>query len=61
VKRATHYAAMNQFMNWDNDPGWTERVVAKAMELDQKVASAGSTSAIARVAPEMVTRDLSEE
>ena len=52
---------MNQFMNWDNDPGWTERVVAKAMELDQKVASAGSTSAIARVAPEMVTRDLSEE
>ena len=34
-------------MNWDNDPGWTERVVAKAMELDQKVVAAGSTSAIA--------------
>ena len=47
VKRATHYASMNQFMYWDNDPGWTERVVAKAIELDRKVAVEGSTSAIA--------------
>ena len=46
VKRATHYASMNQFMYWGNDPGWTERVVAKAIELDRKAAAEG-TQAIA--------------
>ena len=32
---------------WENDPSWPERVVARAKELDARVAAAGDVSAIA--------------
>ncbi|CAK9074567.1 unnamed protein product [Durusdinium trenchii] len=41
VKRAKHYREMNQFMNWDNDPHWTERVLDHARRLDAQAAQQG--------------------
>ena len=42
--RAKHYRTMNQFMYWDNDPEWTDRVVAAAVALDAKADAEGVES-----------------
>lgn len=44
TKRARHLRTMNQFMNWDNDPEWPDRVVEAAAELDAKAAEHGIES-----------------
>mmetsp|Transcript_11479 Transcript_11479/g.21693 ORF Transcript_11479/g.21693 Transcript_11479/m.21693 type:complete len:627 (-) Transcript_11479:335-2215(-) len=44
VKRVRHYKDMNQFMNWDNDPDWTARVVQAAKLLDEKAFNEGIDS-----------------
>eukprot|EP00746_Dinoflagellata_sp_MGD_P149169 gnl/MRDRNA2_/MRDRNA2_81244_c0_seq2.p1 gnl/MRDRNA2_/MRDRNA2_81244_c0~~gnl/MRDRNA2_/MRDRNA2_81244_c0_seq2.p1 ORF type:complete len:657 (+),score=130.34 gnl/MRDRNA2_/MRDRNA2_81244_c0_seq2:267-1973(+) len=36
IKRVKHYKEMNQFMYWDNDPDWTDRVLGMAKALDIK-------------------------
>ena len=41
IKRTRHYKDMNQFMNWDNDPAWTERVIGAAKDLDVKAQTLG--------------------
>ena len=44
TKRAKHLRTMNQFMNWDNDPEWPDRVVEAATKLDAKAAEHGIES-----------------
>lgn len=41
ILRAKHYRDMNQFMNWDNDPHWTDRVLDAARALDVKASREG--------------------
>jgi len=44
IKRVRHYKDMNQFMNWDNDPDWPERVLAAAKTMDMKAKAEGLES-----------------
>ena len=41
TNRAEYYRTANVFMNWDNDPDWTARVVEAAKVLDDKASKDG--------------------